>query len=95
VHVLRQLLHRLPGDADQRPENDGDLDLGRRQGLQRAHEPMFSKLAIPFLPNNPPRWPEVVDAVKKIVDVYGRRTPASTSAWASGSSASAGRASSS
>ena len=26
-------------------------------------EPMFSKLAIPYLPNNPPRWPEVVEAV--------------------------------
>ncbi len=24
----------------------------------------------PFLPNNPPRWPEVVDAVKNIVEVY-------------------------
>ena len=36
------------------------------------HEPMFSKLAIPFLPNNPPRWPEVVEAVKKIVDVYAK-----------------------
>jgi sulfite reductase beta subunit len=33
-------------------------------------EPKFSKLAIPFLPNNAPRWPEVVEAVKKIVDVY-------------------------
>jgi sulfite reductase beta subunit len=32
--------------------------------------PMFSKLAIPYLPNNPPRWPETVAAVKKIVDVY-------------------------
>ena len=32
--------------------------------------PKFSKLAIPFLPNNPPRWPEVVDAVMNIVDVY-------------------------
>lgn len=32
--------------------------------------PMFSRLAIPFLPNNPPRWPEVVSAVKKIVEVY-------------------------
>ena len=31
---------------------------------------MFSKLAIPFLPNNPPRWPEVVDAVKNIIEVY-------------------------
>ncbi len=32
--------------------------------------PMFSKLAIPWLPNNTPRWPEVVDAVKNIVGVY-------------------------
>ena len=32
--------------------------------------PAFSKLAIPFLPNPPPRWPETVDAVKKIVEVY-------------------------
>jgi sulfite reductase beta subunit len=34
------------------------------------HEPMFSKLAIPFLPNNPPRWPEVVNAVVNIVNTY-------------------------
>lgn len=32
--------------------------------------PMFSKLAIPFIPNNPPRWPEVVGAVKNIVEVW-------------------------
>ena len=32
--------------------------------------PTMSKLAIPFLPNNPPRWPEVVSAVKNIVEVY-------------------------
>jgi len=36
------------------------------------HEPMFSKLAIPYLPNNPPRWPEVVEAVVHLVDVYAR-----------------------
>ena len=34
------------------------------------HEPMFSKLAIPFLPNNPPHWPEVVEAVAKLVNVW-------------------------
>jgi sulfite reductase beta subunit len=34
------------------------------------HEPMFSKLAVPYLPNNPPRWPEVVAAVKNIVEVW-------------------------
>lgn len=32
--------------------------------------PMFSKLAIPKLPNNPPRWPEVVEAVRNLVEVY-------------------------
>ncbi len=33
-------------------------------------KPMFSKMAIPFIPNNPPRWPELVDAVKNIVETY-------------------------
>jgi sulfite reductase beta subunit len=32
--------------------------------------PMFSRLVIPFLPNNPPRWPEVVDAIVNIVDTW-------------------------
>jgi len=32
--------------------------------------PKFSKLAIPFIRNNPPRWPEVVEAVVKIVNIY-------------------------
>jgi len=31
---------------------------------------MFSRLAIPFLPNNPPRWPEVTGAVVKLVKVW-------------------------
>ncbi|MDW8045563.1 MAG: dissimilatory-type sulfite reductase subunit beta [Nitrososphaerota archaeon] len=34
--------------------------------------PKFSKLVIPYLPNNPPRWPEVVNAVKNIVGVYAK-----------------------
>ncbi len=34
--------------------------------------PRMSKLAIPFLPNNPPRWPEVVNAVKHLVEVYAK-----------------------
>jgi len=34
--------------------------------------PMFSRLAIPYLPNNPPRWPEVVGAIKNIVEVYAK-----------------------
>jgi len=32
--------------------------------------PAFSKLAIPYLPNNTPQWPEVVDAVLHIVDIW-------------------------
>ncbi len=52
------------------PLNDGvSIWVGGKVSNAR-HEPMFSKLAVPFLPNNPPRWPEVVDAVKKIVDVW-------------------------
>jgi len=52
------------------PEMDGvSIWVGGKVSNAR-HEPMFSKLAIPYLPNTPPRWPEVVDAVKNIVEVY-------------------------
>jgi sulfite reductase beta subunit len=50
--------------------NDGiSIWVGGKVSNARA-EPRFSKLAIPFLPNNPPRWPEVVGAVRTIVDVW-------------------------
>ena len=54
--------------------NDPDMDgvsiwVGGKVSNART-TPQFSKLAIPYLPNNPPRWPEVVEAVKNIVDVY-------------------------
>ena len=53
-------------------ENDGlSIWVGGKVSNART-EPKFSKLAIPFLPNNPPRWPEVVEAVVKIVDVYAK-----------------------
>ena len=32
--------------------------------------PMFSRLIVPYLPNNPPRWPEAVGLIKKVVEVY-------------------------
>ncbi len=52
------------------PEMDGlSIWVGGKVSNAR-HEPMFSKLVIPWLPNNPPRWPEVTSAVKKIVEVY-------------------------
>ena len=36
------------------------------------HEPMFSKLAIPYLPNNPPRWPEIVEAIRNLVELWAK-----------------------
>lgn len=52
------------------PDTDGlSIWVGGKVSNAR-HEPMFSKLAIPFLPNNPPRWPETVAAVKNLVEVY-------------------------
>jgi dissimilatory sulfite reductase beta subunit len=54
------------------PVSDGvSIWVGGKVSNSR-HQPMFSKLAIPYIPNNPPRWPEVVDAVKNIVDVYAK-----------------------
>lgn len=54
------------------PLNDGiSIYVGGKVSNARC-EPMFSKLAIPFLPNNPPRWPEVVDAVKNLVEVWAK-----------------------
>jgi sulfite reductase beta subunit len=52
------------------PLNDGvSIWVGGKVSNART-APAFSKLAIPYLPNNPPRWPEVVDAVKNIVEVW-------------------------
>ena len=52
------------------PLNDGvSIWIGGKVSNAR-HEPMFSKLAIPFIPNNPPRWPEVTDAVRHLVELW-------------------------
>jgi sulfite reductase beta subunit len=54
------------------PENDGiSIWVGGKVSNARS-EPKFTKLAIPFLPNNPPRWPEVVNAVTNIVEIYAK-----------------------
>jgi sulfite reductase beta subunit len=54
------------------PENDGlSIWVGGKVSNART-PPKFSKLAIPFIPNNPPRWPEVVEAVVNIVEVYAK-----------------------
>jgi len=59
-----------PGMPIADADNDGiSIWVGGKVSNARS-APMFSKLAIPFLPNNPPRWPEVVDAVKNIIEIY-------------------------
>ncbi len=54
------------------PEGDGiSIWVGGKVSNARS-APKFSRLAIPFLPNNPPRWPEVVEAVRNVVEVYAK-----------------------
>jgi len=55
------------------PEHDGVAIFVGGKVSNAKTRPRFSRLAIPWLPNNPPRWPEVVEAVKNIIDVYSRK----------------------
>ncbi len=52
------------------PEGDGLAIFVGGKVTNARKGPMFSRMAIPFIPNNPPRWPEMVSAVKNIVEVY-------------------------
>ncbi len=52
------------------PERDGvAIVVGGKINSLRSN-PKFSKLVIPYISNEPPRWPKVVAAVKHIVEVY-------------------------
>jgi sulfite reductase beta subunit len=52
------------------PDRDGiAIVVGGKVGSLRSN-PKFSKLVIPYISNDPPRWPKVVAAVKHIVEVY-------------------------
>ncbi|MGI9860088.1 dissimilatory-type sulfite reductase subunit beta [Moorella naiadis] len=51
-------------------EGDGVTILAGGKISNRISEPKFSKVVVPWLPNNFPRFPEVVDAVKKIIVAY-------------------------
>ncbi|NCO83962.1 MAG: dissimilatory-type sulfite reductase subunit beta [Nitrospirae bacterium CG22_combo_CG10-13_8_21_14_all_44_11] len=54
------------------PERDGvAIVVGGKVSSLRSN-PKFSKLVIPYISNEPPRWPKVVAAVKHIVDVYAK-----------------------
>ncbi|MBI4686488.1 MAG: dissimilatory-type sulfite reductase subunit beta [Nitrospirae bacterium] len=54
------------------PERDGvAIVVGGKVGSLRSN-PKFSKLVIPFISNEPPRWPKAVAAIKHIVEVYAQ-----------------------
>ncbi len=54
------------------PDGDGIAILVGGKVSNTRSNPTFSKMVIPFLPNTPPRWPETVDAIKNIVEVYAK-----------------------
>ncbi len=54
------------------PLNDGiSIWVGGKVSNART-KPTFSKLAIPFIENDPPRWPAVVKAVRTIVELWAK-----------------------
>ncbi len=54
------------------PERDGvAIVVGGKINSLRSN-PKFSKLVIPYISNEPPRWPKVVAAIKHIVEVYAK-----------------------
>ena len=54
------------------PDGDGIAILVGGKVSNSRKGTAFSKLVIPFLPNTPPRWPEVVDAVKNILETWAK-----------------------
>ncbi|MEW6624333.1 MAG: dissimilatory-type sulfite reductase subunit beta [Bacillota bacterium] len=51
-------------------QNDGvAIFVGGKVANTRSG-PAFSRLAIPWVPNNPPRWPELVDAIKHLTEIW-------------------------
>jgi sulfite reductase beta subunit len=54
------------------PDGDGMAILVGGKVSNAKSAPKFSKLVVPFLPNNPPRWPEVTEVVRRILEVYAK-----------------------
>ena len=53
-------------------EGDGIVILAGGKISNRKSGPKFSKVVVDYLPNNPPRWPEVTKTIRKIVEVYAK-----------------------
>ena len=59
-----------PGMEIMDGKNDGCAILVGGKVSNARNVPSFSRMVIPFLPNNPPRWPEVTDAVRMIIETW-------------------------
>ena len=53
-------------------EGDGIAILVGGKISNRVSPPKFSKLVIPYIPNEPPRWPTTVKTVRKILETYSK-----------------------
>ena len=51
-------------------EGDGIVLMVGGKVSNRVSNPMFSKVVVPFLPNDMPRWPEMTNTIKRIVEAY-------------------------
>jgi sulfite reductase beta subunit len=56
--------------ADQ--EGDGIVLMVGGKVSNRINPPKFSKVVVAFIPNEPPRWPQTTDTIKKIVEAYAQ-----------------------
>jgi sulfite reductase beta subunit len=52
------------------PNGDGVAIVVGGKAANTGDGPAMAKVVVPYLPNNPPRWPEVTGVVKKIVDAW-------------------------
>jgi sulfite reductase beta subunit len=51
-------------------EGDGVALMVGGKISNRITKPAFSKVVVPFIPNEPPRWPTMTKVIKQILDAY-------------------------
>lgn len=59
-----------PGMQIMDGDNDGIAILIGGKVSSARTDPAYSRMVIPFLPNNPPRWDETIEAVRHIVQIW-------------------------
>lgn len=52
------------------PDGDGVAIVVGGKAANTGDGPAIAKVAVPYLPNNPPHWPEVTSTIRRIVDAW-------------------------